>query len=183
MRGGSRLDAQVWDRFAARPDELARIAAAIRESAVSLLLPAAELDDDDFEAEEGRLLTRLHRHRERNASLVRRKKEAVSRAHGRLVCELCGFDFADTYGDLGAGFIEAHHILPLAAAEPATTKLADLALVCSNCHRMLHRAKPWLTPGELSQRLTLGLVHLQERLPPAMHDQLGRCSIRGRQGA
>lgn len=154
MRSGGRLDAQVWDRFAARPDDLARITAAIRGAAVSLQSGAPEPNDDDFEAEEGRLLTRLHRHRERNASLIRRKKEAVSRAHGRLVCEVCGFDFAITYGDLGAGFIEAHHILPLAAAGPATTRLADLALVCSNCHRMLHRAEPWMTPEELSQRLT-----------------------------
>lgn len=73
---------------------------------------------------------------------------------GRLECEVCGFDFATRYGDLGTGFIEAHHILPLAAAGPATTRLADLALVCSNCHRMLHRAKPWMTPEELGKRLT-----------------------------
>jgi 5-methylcytosine-specific restriction enzyme A len=154
MRAGSRLDAQVWDRFASHPDELTRIVAAIRDTAVSLLPAISEPDDEDFEAEEGRLLTRLHRHRERNASLVRRKKEAALRAHGRLTCQACGFDFAVTYGDLGAGFIGAHHILPLATAGPATTRLADLALVCSNCHRMLHRAKPWITPGELSQRLT-----------------------------
>jgi 5-methylcytosine-specific restriction protein A len=65
---------------------------------------------------------------------------------------ICGFDFAIKYGDLGAGFIEAHHILPLAAG-PATTRLPDLALVCSNCHRMLHRAKPWMTPEQLNKRL------------------------------
>jgi 5-methylcytosine-specific restriction enzyme A len=111
-------------------------------------------DTEDFEAEEGRLLTRRHVHRERNASLVRRKKQAVMRTHGRLACEVCGFDFATRYGDLGEGFIEAHHILPLAAAGPAITRLADLAVVCSNCHRMLHRAKPWMTPEELGKRLT-----------------------------
>jgi 5-methylcytosine-specific restriction enzyme A len=154
MRAGSRLDAQVWDRFATHPEELARIVAGIRDAAVSLLPAASEPDDDDFEAEEGRLLTRLHVRRERNASIVRRKKEAEMRMHGRLVCEICGFDFASRYGDLGTGFIEAHHILPLAAARPATTRLADLALVCSNCHRMLHRAKPWMTPEELGKRLT-----------------------------
>jgi predicted RNA-binding protein with PUA-like domain len=59
MRAGSRLDAQVWDRFADHPDELARIAAAIRDTAVSLLPAASGPDDDEFEAEEGRLLTRL----------------------------------------------------------------------------------------------------------------------------
>jgi 5-methylcytosine-specific restriction enzyme A len=154
MRAGSRLDAQVWDRFADHPDELTRVVAAIYDTVAALLPAVPEPDDDEFEAEEGRLLTRLHRHRERNASLVRRKKDAVSRTHGRLACEVCGFDFATRYGDLGSGFIEAHHILPLAAAGPATTRLADLALVCSNCHRMLHRAKPWMTPGQLNKRLT-----------------------------
>ena len=44
-----------------------------------------------------------------------RRKEAISRAHDRLACEVCGFDFAITYGDLGTGFIEAHHVLPLSA--------------------------------------------------------------------
>jgi 5-methylcytosine-specific restriction protein A len=70
-----------------------------------------------------------------------------------LSCEVCAFDFARTYGKLGEGFIEAHHILPLAEAGTATTKPADLALVCSNCHRMLHRAKPWLTPEALHAHL------------------------------
>jgi len=64
------------------------------------------------------------------------------------------FDFAAKYGDLGAGFLEAHHILPLAAIGPAITRLADLAVVCSNCHRMLHRAKPWMTLAELRGRIT-----------------------------
>jgi 5-methylcytosine-specific restriction protein A len=49
--------------------------------------------------------------------------------------------------------IEAHHILPLAQAGATTTRLADLALVCSNCHRMLHRAAPWISPAQLQERL------------------------------
>jgi 5-methylcytosine-specific restriction protein A len=91
--------------------------------------------------------------RERNAALIKRKKEAIRGARGALSREVCGFDFARTYGSLGAGFIEAHHILPLAEVGTGTTKLADLAPVCSNCHRMLHRAKPWITPAALHDRL------------------------------
>ncbi|HCY81662.1 MAG TPA: hypothetical protein DHV22_08690 [Xanthomarina gelatinilytica] len=48
--------------------------------------------------------------------------------------------FHKTYGDLGKGYIECHHITPLSQilGESITT-LHDLALVCSNCHRMIHR--------------------------------------------
>lgn len=154
MRSVGRLDEIVWDRYASRPDELRCVIAAIRNAAAASLLPTVpEADEDAVEAEEGRLLTRVHLHRERNAALVRRKKEAVRKARGTLSCEVCAFDFARTYGQLGSGFIEAHHILPLAEPGTATTRLADLALVCSNCHRMLHRAKPWITPEALHTHL------------------------------
>ncbi|WP_394342507.1 HNH endonuclease [Taibaiella helva] len=59
------------------------------------------------------------------------------KATGRLACEVCGFDFFQTYGPLGADFIECHHTKPLATYKAGEkTKLADLAVVCSNCHRM-----------------------------------------------
>ncbi|MDP6032209.1 MAG: HNH endonuclease [Alphaproteobacteria bacterium] len=31
------------------------------------------------------------------------------------------------------------------------TKLSDLVLLCSNCHRMVHRKRPWLTVRELRE--------------------------------
>jgi len=139
------------------PARLDQVAAAIRAAGASSLLPAVpDLGQDDFEASEGRLLTRLHRVRERDRKLVDRKKAAALARQGALPCEVCGFDFAATYGPLGARFIEAHHILPLALAGTTTTKLADLALVCANCHRMLHRAKPWIRPDQLQERMHNG---------------------------
>lgn len=154
MNRGSRLDAVVWDRYAGQPGELRRVADAIRAAAESSLLPAVpESDEDDIEADEGRLLTRLHRVRERDRKVVERKKAGVLARQGFLACEVCKFDFAATYGALGERFIEAHHIVPLAQAGTTRTVLADLALVCSNCHRMLHRAKPWISPAQLQERL------------------------------
>jgi 5-methylcytosine-specific restriction protein A len=154
MTRGNHLDAVVWDKYASQPGELRRVADAIRVAAQSSLLPVVpEADEADIEADEGRLLTRLHRFRERDRKLVERKKATVLVKQGSLPCEVCGFDFAETYGPLGERFIEAHHILPLAQAGPSTTKLTDLALVCSNCHRMLHRAKPWISPAQLQERL------------------------------
>ena len=29
------------------------------------------------------------------------------------------------------------------------TKIEEIAIVCSNCHRMLHRKRPWLKIDEL----------------------------------
>ena len=148
MSRGSGLDAMVWDRYSS---QLRQVAAAIRVAADPPLLPAVpEADEDDIEADEGRLLTRLHLVWERDRTLVDRKKAA---RQGSLPCEVCGFDFAATYGRLGDEFIEAHHVVPLAEARASTTKLADLALVCSNCHGMLHRPSPWVSPVQLKEHL------------------------------
>jgi 5-methylcytosine-specific restriction enzyme A len=157
MTRGSRLDAVIWDRYAARPGELRLIADAIRAADASGTLPAIpEADESDIEAEEGRLLTRLHRVRERDRRLVQKKKADALARLGSLPCEVCRFDFAARYGTLGDQYIEAHHILPLAQAGLSRTRLDDLALVCSNCHRMLHRARPWINPEQLQSRLRTG---------------------------
>ena len=113
--------------------------------------------DVDESALEGDLRWRLHFTRERSAALVRRKKEQVLKLHGALECEACAFDFARSYGKLGQDFCEVHHKKPLASRRgPSETKLKDLAIVCSNCHRMLHRAKSMLTVTELKRRIKNG---------------------------
>src|SRR5262245_20878059 len=103
--------------------------------------PSAEASADAEDEEiEGSTLFKLHRLKERSRRLVRRKKRLVFAASGRLLCEVCDFDFALVYGSLGEGFAECHHTVPLAELDgTAPTRLADLAIVCSNCHRMLHR--------------------------------------------
>jgi 5-methylcytosine-specific restriction protein A len=106
------------------------------------------------EAEEGSLLTRIHRVRERNRELVRRKRDAVLRETGRLACEACDFDFNDTYGEHGRGFIEVHHLLPLHVLKPGTrTRMQDLAVLCANCHRMVHAKTKWLTLTQMKELL------------------------------
>nr|WP_253943255.1 HNH endonuclease [Nocardioides sp. zg-1308] len=107
---------------------------------------------DDFEAQEGGQWLAQHYRRERNRTIRKRKIAAVQAAGLLIACEVCEFDFGRAYGDLGDGYIEVHHVLPLHASGPTTTRLSDLALLCSNCHRMIHRARPWLTPEELRDR-------------------------------
>ena len=140
MSHGSKRDREVWDRYASDPDVLRKRAEALRGFTGRTLAPPPEQDVswDEWEASEGRVLTREHRRRERSAALSRRKKEAAKAADS-FVCEVCGFDPAVAYPNLGDSAIECHHRVPLAElAEPVRTRLTDLALVCANCHRMLH---------------------------------------------
>ena len=150
-RGGAG-EQLVWERFASNPDELAAAVRRISASAEPDARPEVAVpQEDEDEVVEGRVLYRLHRARERDPAVVKRKKAAVLQATGRLACEVCDFDFASTYGDLGEGFIECHHTLPLASGAERRTRLADLALVCPNCHRMLHRSRVPLAVAELRQ--------------------------------
>jgi 5-methylcytosine-specific restriction protein A len=112
-------------------------------------------DEDEEETfPEGRVLFRLHRARERNRNLVKRAKVLAMQQHGRLFCCVCQFEFVARYGAIGEGFIECHHTRPLSElAAETVTRLSDLALVCSNCHRMIHRKRPWLTIQRLAALL------------------------------
>jgi HNH endonuclease len=85
----------------------------------------------------------------RNSALVKRVKEI----HG-YSCEACDLKFEDRYPALGdkSRYIEAHHLQPISTLkgkklikhDPRT----DFAVLCANCHRMIHRtAKPWDLAG------------------------------------
>lgn len=94
------------------------------------------------DAEEGDLRLRKHYTRERNRSLVSRKIEETLEKYGKLDCEVCNSDLGRVYGDWGNKAIECHHKIPLATATGSRkTLLEDLALICANCHRVLHGGK------------------------------------------
>ena len=110
-------------------------------------------DDDDQVFPEGKEIYKLHRTIERNSAVVKLAKQVGLRNDPLLRCQACGFSFVQTYGSLGEGFIEAHHILPLSElTEETETKIEDIALVCSNCHRMIHR-RPGLSLNGLKNLL------------------------------
>ena len=139
-------DRQVWEEFAGDTERLRAVAAAIRQGIDQPGARRPSDDPSDVEGPEGRILLRLHQARERDAGLVRKRKQQAFEQFGALTCEACGFDFKAVYGELGKEFIECHHTLPVSQLPPAhKTKVTDLALVCSNCHRMLHRGGEVLT--------------------------------------
>jgi 5-methylcytosine-specific restriction enzyme A len=98
----------------------------------------AEGDADDATGHEGGRTLRLHNRIDRNPGLARKAK----RIHG-YVCQVCGFDFEQHYGAIGHEFIEAHHLVPLAELAAAGQRIrldsrTDFAVLCANCHRMIH---------------------------------------------
>jgi len=99
-------------------------------------------EDEESRFPEGKERFKKHRYLERDSQIVKKAKTNRYIKTGELKCDACETDFSDKYGDLGIGFIEAHHIIPVSSlGGKVNTKISDLALVCSNCHRMLHRGK------------------------------------------
>jgi 5-methylcytosine-specific restriction protein A len=151
MQSGGALEKVIWAEYAGRRAELAKDAAAIRDaiSKADEKTIAKLPSNDPYEGEEGGILFGLHRRYERDPRLIAEKKRSA-KATGELACEVCGFHFGKRYGELGIDFIEVHHTKPVNQMQPgAKTKLSDLALLCSNCHRMAHRRKAPLTIEEL----------------------------------
>lgn len=60
-------------------------------------------------------------------------------AHYGYVCQVCGMNFEQTYGELGKDFIEVHHLHPVSQGERNVNPIEDLIPLCSNCHSMIHR--------------------------------------------
>lgn len=154
---GASLDEEVLREFIEDPSRLSILADEIRTGINGARLRTTgtmpDLEFDVLEAREGRVRAAAHLRRERSSKLRKAKLESVTAGGGVIRCEVCLFDFAKTYGDLGEGFIEIHHVLPLHESGPVLTRLEDLALLCPNCHRMIHRSEKWITPDELRRQL------------------------------
>lgn len=107
------------------------------------VLPAVDSSDLELSWFEGKWKRAFVCHRRREANARREKLRAAPRANGgKLICEVphCGFDFAKQYGTLGEGYAQVHHLLPLSKSpkDGREIKLKDLAIVCANCHVMIH---------------------------------------------
>lgn len=90
---------------------------------------------------------------ERSSTLRNYAISCFSR-NNKVYCNCCEFNFEDFYGDsIGKGFIEIHHTKPIFKYEDEdlentlTNAIKNLAPVCSNCHRMIHRN--WNKPLEI----------------------------------
>lgn len=108
-------------------------------------------DANEYCFREGKPQLKLHLTKERNRRLVANAKTLWNKKqNGKVVCSVCSFSFPESYGKIGKGFIEAHHTQPIAQLAPDTKiSITDLVPICSNCHSMLHRSRPWLSVEQL----------------------------------
>ena len=117
-----------------------------------------DISNDDEGFVEGKEILKKHIIRERNHYI---KTKAINKFkvlhNGKVYCEICGFNFEDKYGKIGENFIEVHHTKPVSEMkEGEKTKIEDLALLCSNCHSMIHRKRPWLSKDKSTNLLFKG---------------------------
>ena len=94
-------------------------------------MPSATGDEDGSKR-------KLHARIERNRALARRAK----RWHGYR-CQACDTQLDDVYGPVAKNVIEAHHLIPLLALNGRTVALdpkKDFAVLCPNCHRVIHKS-------------------------------------------
>jgi hypothetical protein len=108
---------------------------------------------------EGLRKLKTHYQRERAPGLAKRKRDEALARYGKLECEVCHFDFQLRYGEHGFGFMEVHHLAPLMEApeDGRDVSTDDVALVCANCHRMIHCGTEALTLCALRAMVTAGL--------------------------
>jgi 5-methylcytosine-specific restriction endonuclease McrA len=85
---------------------------------------------------ENRKIVISHQQRERSGYLATERKD-----YDDYKCQVCGMRFENVYGkEYGEAFAEAHHRIPLhSLSGKVRTRIEDLATVCANCHRMLHK--------------------------------------------
>ncbi|WP_128928737.1 HNH endonuclease [Bradyrhizobium guangxiense] len=105
----------------------------------------AELCEDPVDelksAPEGDAQFKAHVQRERSAALREEKLLNELATKGAVRCEACSADLVAQYGKHGLAGYEVHHRKPIADGS-RETYLKDLAVLCANCHRVLHRTKP-----------------------------------------
>lgn len=137
------------------PDEIASNLEEKWAAHVGMTTLAVAADDAELAAMEGAERMALVRHRRRERYLRESKiAEAKKWTGGKLLCEApgCGFDFAVVYGELSRDYAQVHHLNTLSdRTTPSQTKLSDLAIVCANCHAMIHRGGKCRPLGTLIQ--------------------------------
>jgi 5-methylcytosine-specific restriction enzyme A len=128
---------QIW--YAEKPENKAFVDQLLKRFSINSsisdpqYLPPLTSDETIFGLE-GRRTTVQLTIIERDRSLRKKKLQSAK----KLDCEICKFNFESFYGIHGRGYAEVHHIVPLSSRSEQKTKLDQLAIICANCHRMLH---------------------------------------------
>jgi 5-methylcytosine-specific restriction protein A len=134
----------------------------ISRGSLDNLQTVIELGPDQSDELEGATIEEKRRYVRH--SRIERDSKAAKKAksvHG-YICQGCGFDFERIYGARGRNYIEAHHLTPLFSLPIGKTvsmdPRRDFAVLCSNCHRMVHRTKEPLSLSELQSITGLSVL-------------------------
>ena len=141
-------------------EAIEREAVAVASMSLALLLSLLPLDEEAPESSaaseaglpEGALM---------RVEVNRYERSAVNRAacmamHGSA-CKACGFEFGEMYGQIGSGYVEVHHLVPVSemGGEYSVNPATDLVPLCANCHAIVHRRNPPLSLGELKSLISV----------------------------
>jgi hypothetical protein len=118
-------------------------------------LQGGEVIQDGLLPEEVRVPDNFYEGATRKVSVnVYERNPAARKAcleHYGYTCQVCGFDFEATYGELGQDFIHVHHLTLIATIQKTyqVNPIDDLRPVCPNCHAMIHKKNPPYTIAEM----------------------------------
>jgi predicted HNH restriction endonuclease len=114
--------------------------------------PEPDIDIHALSVSEGNSKLVTHLQRERNQTIIKAKKKHAK----SFDCEICGFSFERVYGGKAKDYCEVHHLIQLSEAEDVTeTRIKDLAILCSNCHRVVHLRNPPFTLKEVKSMIAI----------------------------
>ena len=134
--------------------EITNDSADLLDSLLNIVNPFYEEIDSIVEKirKEGKVSIQQHKIIERNSEVARIAKDRRKRQDPFLRCEVCELSFKERYGERGLDYIEAHHKNFLCKIEgEREVSPSDFIMLCSNCHKMIHRKEPWLNIDELKK--------------------------------
>lgn len=132
LNGVRRIDNEVYDLI------LSKSGLEDTERELGTSEDSQGLGSNQFFLKEGKKHHVLVSKYERNPAIRRKAIEY----HGTS-CQACGMNFKVTYGELGEGFIHVHHLHPISQSNGEYTPdiKKDFAVLCPNCHAMVHRKR------------------------------------------
>ena len=156
-RGNSYQGLKTWSSD--RVPKKEQIADYLDRFLIRLSQELLDLDDETFPEGSSKQITVNQYERDPKA-----RKKCL--AYWGYNCIVCGYSFEERYGSLGHQYIHVHHLRQLSKVPPDyhVNPKKDLVPICPNCHAMIHRENPALTPDELKQRLQKSSTAVQLHL-------------------
>ena len=113
------------------------------------------IDTADVEVEEGERILVTHFRRERDTQL---RALRLREADGEK-CATCDVKLTDRYEEYAPSF-DVHHEVAVSSG-PRNSRIRDLAVLCPNCHRAIHKTKPLMKVSDF--RAWYARSHLDRR--------------------